>query len=73
MLFNKNKRIKMEGKSLHKNYQDKPDIVSVLRKKGIQVKPTGKYWRAFYPLHCEKKPHSMLTPKRQTFCLILKD
>lgn len=46
---------------------NKPEIVAVLTKEGIELKKKGKYYWAPCPFHKEKNPSFMVNPERQTF------
>ena len=45
----------------------KPNIVAVLNKEGIELKQRGKYFWALCPLHTEKNPSFKVDPIKQTF------
>jgi DNA primase len=45
----------------------KPDIVNVLDKEGIELKQKGKYLWGLCPLHTEKTPSFKVDPDKQSF------
>jgi hypothetical protein len=48
--------------------QNKPDIVTVLEREGIDLRKRGRSWWSSCPFHDEKTPSFAVNPDRQRFC-----
>lgn len=46
---------------------NKPDIIIVLEREGIELRQRGRLWWSCCPFHDEKTPSFAVNPDRQTF------
>ena len=51
-----------------KNNLSKPDIIQVIRNEGIDLKKSGRYYKACCPFHHEKTPSFTVYPNNSFYC-----